>query len=192
MRHLSALVLLAGCASAIPFDDPCACVIIPEINGAISLAMFGAALTFDDDISPTESMPVTGNLFGVAVGGASANFLDIEGMDGVSLSASWGNTTSFDMAAPAALTDLYFQTSARADTEFAESAAYDLGPQGGTLRLREIVADPDGGYRVRGGFSGQVCNSDAVDDCTTLTGNFAFDAPTLPANGNATTLIAGG
>lgn len=172
---IGAAVLVAACASTAPVA-PCACVVIPDLNGLTSLALDGRALAFAGG-EPT--MAITGGLYAASDYQTETNLV-LDG-SGFGLAASWGANPAADLTVPAALTDLgYLRVIAHGD--LAESESLTLGPRGGTLTLREIAPRPEGGYRVRGSFSGQVClDAEAGTGCMPAAGNFAFDAGVLPA-----------
>ncbi len=177
MKYLAALgtcVFVAACAATVPVT-PCACVILPDLNGLTSLSLDGRAVIFDEG-EPT--MPITGGLYEASATQTETN-LALSG-SGFDLEASWGTDPAADLSAPAALIDAGYQRVV-AHGDLAEAELLGLGPAGGTLTLREIAPRADGGWRVRGSFAAQLClDAQAGTGCLAATGNFAFDWGTLP------------
>jgi hypothetical protein len=200
MKRTVVILVLAGCSSTVMMEDPCACVIIPDMDGLVSLAVDGRAVEFD---GPSSTLPVAGNLYtveetlntttGESFQAWTDNGLTVSAMDGISFTASWGPDPDFDFTRPGAITEAYYDTDVRADVEWEANESFRLGPQGGTLTLREIAPRAEGGYRVRGSYSAQVCPEES-GNCIRLTGTFAFDFadPTLPGIGNAQALVPAG
>ncbi len=198
MKRAVVILALAGCSSTMMIDDPCACIIIPDMNGLVSLAVDGSAVEFD---GPSSTLPVEGKLYtvdetlsttsGEIIRVWSSNGLSISAMDDFSFTASWGSDPNFDFTRPGTITEVSYDTDVRADVESDAYASYRLGAQGGTVTLREIAPLPEGGYRVRGSYSAQVCPEES-GNCARLTGTFAFDDPTLPGIGNAQALVPSG
>ena len=102
-----------------------------------------------------------------------------------------GPDRTFDFTRPGAITKACFDTDDKANIESEASLSFKLGPQGGTLTLRRIAPLPDGGFRVRGCYSAQLCPA-GPRNCARLNGTFAFDDPNLPKIGNAQALIPSG
>jgi hypothetical protein len=196
MRHLIALCLLAGCTMSDPV--PVSGVVDLSMNGLVSLSLDGAAQRFDR-AEPATTAPVQGRLSstadvltlasGATMRASSANSLTLDAYDGVSLNAIWNRADSFDIAAPARLESLILDT---ADLVDGGETRLTLGPQGGTLTLREIVPADGGGWRIRGSYSAQGCAQDSPGTCRMLTGTFAFTQSSLPTNGNIAALLPGG
>lgn len=171
---IAAAVLVAACAGTAPVA-PCACVVIPDLNGLTSLALDGEALAVEGG-EPT--MAITGGLYAASDYQTETNLV-LDG-SGFGLSASWGADPAADLAVPARLTDMtWLRVIAHGD--LAESETLDLGPAGGTLTLREVAPRAEGGWRVRGSFAAQLClDPESGTGCLPATGNFAFDAEVLP------------
>lgn len=196
MRHLIALCLLAGCTMSEPI--PVSGVVDLSMNGLVSLSLDGAAQRFAG-AEPATTAPVQGRLSstadvltlasGATMRASSANNLTLAAYDGISLDAVWNRADSFDITTPARLESLILDT---ADLVGSGDIRLTLGPQGGTLTLREIVPADGGGWRIRGSYSAQGCAEDNPGTCRTLTGTFAFTQGSLPANGNVAALLPGG
>jgi hypothetical protein len=193
MRQLVLAGLLAGCATAVPFDDPCACIIIPEANGTLAARLDGVQLTFDhgNDPAGSQTAGATGYLYWPG-NGASASALDLSS-DGITVEATWGTAGTPDLTVAAPLVALEWDTSDSIDVDFMAGDTYALGPRGGTLRIREIAGDAENGWRIRGNFSGQVCTDPQQGQgCAVLDGSFAFDVTNLPPGAADSGLVVSG
>jgi len=194
MRHLIAVTLLAGCAGSVPFDNPCACVVIPVANGAASMMLAGRVITFSEDSAgdTPEVLPVAGEVYGVASGADLNGFSLYTVTSGLDIAAAWTDGDTFDMAAPARITRMEVATYGFAGVTFDDAESYDLGPRGGTVTLREIVAEGDG-WRLRGSYRAEVCRTHPEPGpCVTANGNFAFSEPSLPEGGLTGALVPAG
>ena len=182
MRHLVAVTVLAGCASAVPSGDPCACVVLPDPNGAMSVAFDGTPLQLDgDEGGAYDTTPVFGSFFTSEDGRSVVTHgIGVDAAAGFGISAEWAPGAGYGTATPADVTSVFFMTGLRADTEYISGTAYALGPAGGTLHLRQIEARDDGDWRVRGDYAAQVCPETGVGPCATLTGEFAYTVNELP------------
>jgi len=196
MRRIIALCLLAGCTMSDPM--PVGGVVDLSMNGLISLSLDGLPQRFAGS-DPASSAPVQGNFSstadvltlasGATMRASDANTLTLGANGGVSLTAVWNRADSFDATSPARIESLSLDTGSLVD---AGDTRLTLGPQGGTLTLREIVPTESGGWRIRGNYTAQGCATDAPSACRTLIGTFAFTQDTLPRNGNIASLLPEG
>ena len=180
MRYLIACAVLAGCAAAVPTIDPCACMVIPDPNGAASASLNGQALLLEDSSGgAADTVGVYGS-FQTSEDGAGTvtHGVAVEALRGLSMVGEWPAGAGWGTGRAAALSQFSFFPDLRADVE-GQSIFFDLGPQGGTLTLREIVAE-EGGWRVRGGYDAQACPETGDSACVRLTGTFAFSVDDLP------------
>jgi hypothetical protein len=160
------------------------CIVEADINGIIALGLDGQTLAIAD--TDDNRLPISGAIREVSEYW-TANTLRIDA-NGFGVEANFGAT--LDLTRPATLTFLGFDTEVQRGVPMFEGTEYSMGPRGGALQLTAIVPQ-DGGYRVRGEFSGQICPEDGASlPCQTLQGRFAFDAESLPATAVTGNLVA--
>ncbi len=189
MKRVLVVLVLAGCTSTVMMEDPCACVVIPTMDGALSMAIGRDAVTFDGETDGTaaQTLPISGFLFSPDVQFYSVTGIKVETLDGLGFEAVWGDPV--DMTAPAIMQSFYFAEDSLSTVAWEDGRSFDLGPQGGQVTVNEIVAQPQGGWRVRASYTAQVC-PDEEGSCLNLSGSFAFDAEELPAPAQASGLIS--
>jgi hypothetical protein len=190
MKHFLAVLALSGCSSVVVMQDPCACVVMPTMNGALSMALARQAVTFDggQDTGAEDTLPIEGFVFWPEMSYASTG-VRIAAFSGLAFESVWDEGE--ELTGDAQIVSLSFQNDVLTGIDFDNSQYYELGPQGGMLRLREIVPGAEGGWRVRGDYRAQICLEDN-SGCTTAQGSFAFDAAELPPGAEASGLVSTG
>ncbi|MCC5974705.1 MAG: hypothetical protein JJT81_11710 [Rubellimicrobium sp.] len=169
-----ALALLAACAASVPV--PCACVLPLVPNGLVSLRLDGRDLAFEGGASTIE---VAGALYQPDTTAGRPVEFTLE-TAGFFLLATLTGPQGAGL-----LERLDIGPGLGGTAEASVDTSRALAPTSGTVQLREI-AQQDGGYRIRGRFSAEVC-TDAQNriGCRPLSGNFAFDAVELPEGAEA-------
>jgi hypothetical protein len=190
LKRVLAVLALAGCSTTVVMDDSCACVVIPTMDGALSMAIGRQAIAFDGDTDGTtaDTLAISGLLFSPDMQFYSVTGVKVESLGGIGFEAVW--TDPVNLTRPAPMQSFFFDEDRLASVSWEDSRAFDLGPQGGQVTVNEIVPRPEGGWRVRAGYAAQVCDEDS-GACLNLSGSFAFDAEQLPAAAQASGLLAG-
>ena len=189
MKRVLAVLALAGCSTTVVMEDPCACVVIPTMDGALSMAIGRQAVTFDREIegTTTQTIPISGLLFSPDMQFYSVTGVKVESLGGIGFEAVWRDPV--DMTRPAAMQSFTFYQDSLSTVAWEDGQVFDLGPQGGQVSVNEIIAKPEGGWRVRADYAAQVC-SNADGSCLNLSGSFAFDAEQLPGPAQSSGLLA--
>lgn len=189
MQRVLVVLALAGCTTTVVMEDPCACVVIPTMNGALSMAIGSQPVTFDGetDGEVVNTIPIGGLLFSPALQFYSTTGLKIESLGGIGFEAVWSDPV--DMTRPAPMESFFFDDASRSAVSWDEGRSFDLGPRGGQVIVNAIVPRPEGGWRVRASYTAQVCHEES-SVCLDLSGTFAFDAEQLPDAAQASGLVA--
>jgi hypothetical protein len=189
LKRVLAVLALAGCSTTVMMEDPCACVVIPTMDGALSMAIGRQAVAFDGDTdgATADTLPISGLLFSPDMQFYSVTGVKVESLSGIGFEALWSEPA--DITRPAAMQSLFFEEDALASVAWEDGRSFDLGPQGGQVTLNEIVPRPEGGWRVRASYAAQACDEES-GACLNLSGSFAFDAEQLPATAQANGLVA--
>jgi hypothetical protein len=191
MKRALVVLALAGCTTTttVMMEDPCACVVLPTMNGALSMAMGRQAVGFDGDAegSVVETLPISGFLFAAEMDFYSSTGVKVEGLAGIGFEAVWSEPV--DMRRPAAMVSFLFNEDELSSVASGGGRSFDLGPEGGQVTVNEIVPRPEGGWRVRASYAVQACD-EGGGGCENLSGSFAFDAGQLPEAAAASGLVA--
>jgi hypothetical protein len=179
---LPAFMALSACVAG--SQEDCGSVVLPNGDGVVALARNGqpiALANYPDNIFPIEGdFELTDdNLLTV----------DLWGLTDFQVKGKRPSGSSAEASFP--LTYAGFDTQIEPGVTSDNLVDYELGADGGTLRLTGIVPQ-EGGYRIRGSFTANLCPSRVADQnkpCISLSGNFAFDEESLPEGFNPGTLL---
>ncbi len=167
---LLSLATLAACAGAV--SVPCGCLVPLQSNGELALRFDGRDLVFDEGARTLAIEGTVSNRSAPSVPPSdlrldAAGFymqVDFPGPDVAGVITELGIGPGLGDATTAVVQGWHTMPA--------------TGPR--SFQLREILQSEEG-YRLRGGFSAEVClDIEERSGCRPVTGNFAFDAAEIP------------
>jgi len=154
---LLAPLTVAACL-ATPTLPPCACVVVPEVDGALNMSFQGRAVTFEEGAQTS----LEGGMDEAGLVVLTGFDVDVVARLDPAAPGTWAGAERFSVTQSAG----------------PEVLRYSAGPGEIALRIREAVPQT-GGFRVRGDYRGTLCRSadGGTPTCGPVNGTFAFDEP---------------
>ncbi len=175
MKTYLLLASLALSACVTGSQEDCGCLEFPNGDGVVALARNGQPMALAN--YPDSLFPIQGDFH---VTDDNLLTVGLWGLSGFQITGKMQPGSYADASFPLSIAGFSTEIEPGVTTE--NRVEYELGTDGGNLRLTAIVPQ-EGGYRIRGEFTANLCSAGAVDQrnsCIILSGKFAFDEESLP------------